>query len=139
MQHFLCQYENESRNFPEALPQETNITIATGMLVYNIFQEKVIPVLNKIDNMNVTLVPIKNEFFGNSVTVTGLLTGKDIVSQLSTKSLGDAVWMSHRILNDDASITLDDMTLEDISHSLGCPLSISNDSFLALVEGLNHG
>ena len=63
---------------------------------------------------------------------------KDIVSQLSTESLGDAVWMSHRILNDDGSMTLDDMTLEDISHLLGCPLSISNDSFLDLIKGLYH-
>ena len=86
--------------------------------------------------MNVTLVPIKNEFYGNSVTVTGLLTGKDIVSQLSNELLGDAVWMSHRILNDDGSMTLDDMTLNDISHSLGCPLSVSNDSFLDLIKGL---
>ena len=46
--------------------------------------------------------------------------------------------MSHRILNDDGSITLDDMTLEDISHLLGCPLSISNDSFLDLIKGLYH-
>ena len=138
MQNFLSNFKNESRIFPTELPKEKNITIATGMLVYNIFQKKVIPVLNKIDNLNITLFPIKNDFYGNSVTVTGLLTGKDIVSQLSTESLGDGVWMSHRILNDDGSMTLDDMTLEDISHLLGCPLSISNDSFLDLIKGLYH-
>ena len=139
MQHFLSQFENEFRNFPAGLLKEKNITIATGMLVSKIFEEKMIPVLNKIDNMNVTLVPIKNDFFGNSVTVTGLLTGKDIVTQLSTEPLGDAVWMSHRILNDDGSKTLDDMTLEDMSHSLDCPIRVGEDSFLTLVEGLNNG
>ena len=139
MQHFLNQFENESKIFPAELPEEKNITIATGMLVCNIFQEKVIPIFNKIDNMNVTLVPIKNDFFGNSVTVTGLLTGKDIVTQLSTESLGDAVWMSHRILNDDGSKTLDDMTLEDMSHSLNCPIRVGEDSFLTLVEELKNG
>ena len=138
MQHFLSQFENEFSNFPAGLLKEKNITIATGMLVCNIFQKKVIPVLNKIDNLNLTLIPIKNDFYGNSVTVTGLLTGKDIVSQLSTESLGDGVWMSHRILNDDGSMTLDDMTLEDISHLLDCPLSNSNDSFLDLIKGLYH-
>ena len=103
------------------------------------FKENVIPVLNRINNMNISLVPIKNNFYGNSVTVTGLLTGNDIVSQLSSESLGDAVWISHRILNDDGFKTLDDMTLEDISHSLGCPVRVGKDSFLSLVEGLNNG
>ena len=139
MQHFLSQFENEFSNFPAGLLKEKNITIATGMLVSKIFEEKVIPVLNKIDNMNVTLVPIKNNFYGNSVTVTGLLTGKDIIAQLRPQSLGDAVWMSHRILNDDGSKTLDDMTLEDISHSLDCPVCVGEDSFLALVERSNNG
>ena len=136
VQNFLSRFENESIKFPINLPNEKNITIATGILIHNIFKEKIVPVLNNIYNMNVTLVPIKNYFFGHSVTVTGLLTGKDIISQLSSESLGDEVWMSHRILNDDGLRTLDDMTLEDISHSLGCPLLISNESFLDLVEGL---
>jgi NifB/MoaA-like Fe-S oxidoreductase len=137
--HFLSQFEAESTNFPLELPKERNITIATGMLIHNIFQEKVIPVLNQIKNMNASLIPIKNNFYGNSVTVTGLLTGKDIIAQLRPQSLGDAVWMSHRILNDDGSKTLDDMTLEDMSHSLDCPVYVGEDSFLSLVEGLNNG
>ena len=138
VRNFLNQFENESIKFPSELPEGRNITIATGVLVHDIFREKVVPVLNQIDNMHVTLVPIKNDFYGNSVTVTGLLTGKDIIAQLSSKPLGDAVWMSHRILNDDGCKTLDNMTIEDMSKSLGCPLSISNDSFLDLVEGLYH-
>ena len=129
-------FEDESKKIPIAFPKESKITIVTGTLIHDIFQEKVISVLNQIDNMNVTLVPIKNDFYGKSVTVTGLLTGKDIIAQLSSQSLGDAVWMSHRILNYDGSRTLDNMTLEDMSLSLGCPLSISNDSFLDLMESL---
>ena len=85
--------------------------------------------------MNVSLVAIKNDFYGNSVTVTGLLTGKDIVSQLSSRTLGDAVWMSHRILNDDGLKTLDDMTIDDMSLSLGCPISIS--IFICLYDSFN--
>ena len=139
VRHFLSQFEIESNNFPLELAEESNITIATGTLIYDIFQDKVIPALNQIKKMNASLIPIKNNFYGNSVTVTGLLTGKDIVSQLSSESLGDAVWMSHRILNDDGFKTLDDMTLEDISHSLDCPVRVGKDSFLALVEGLNNG
>ena len=109
------------------------------MLIYDIFQDTVIPALNQIKKMNASLIPIKNNFYGNSVTVTGLLTGKDIVSQLNSEHLGDEVWMSHRILNDDGIKTLDDMTLADMSHYLDCPVRVGKDSFLALVEGLNNG
>ena len=108
------------------------------MLAYNIFQKNIIPVLKQINKMSVSLVPIHNHFYGSSVTVTGLLAGKDIVSQLKSKSLGDGLWMSHRILNDDGTRTLDDMTIDDISDALGCPLSIGNDSFLKLIKGLDH-
>ena len=104
----------------------------------NIFQEKVIPILNQIDNMNATLVPIRNDFYGHSVTVTGLLTGRDIIANLHNHSLGDAVWMSHRILNDDGTKTLDDMTLDDISCELGTQLIVSKNSFLDLIGALNH-
>ena len=89
--------------------------------------------------MKASLIPIKNNFYGDSITVTGLLTGKDIIDQLRSQSLGDAVWMSHRILNEDGLKTLDDMTLEDISHSLDCPIRVGEDSFLTLVEELKNG
>ena len=137
--HFLSKFESESTNYPLELPKERNITIVTGMLIHNIFQEKVIPVLNQIKKINVSLIPIKNNFFGNSVTVTGLLTGKDIITQLRSQSLGDEVWISHRILNEDGSKTLDDFTLEDISRSLDCPVRVGKDSFLALVKALYNG
>ena len=80
-----------------------------------------------------------NEFFGDIVTVTGLLTAKDIIKQLKNGSLGDEVWMSHRILNEDKLITLDDLKLSDISEALNCKVKIGEDSFLSLVNGLLNG
>ena len=58
VQNFISRFENESKIFPKALHQEKNITIATGMLVYKIFQDKVIPILNQINNMNVIILII---------------------------------------------------------------------------------
>jgi putative radical SAM enzyme (TIGR03279 family) len=139
VQAFLTQFEKEAAQFPSTLPCETNVSLAVGTLIYETFQHKVIPVLNRIDNLNITLYPIINNFFGESVTVTGLLTGKDIISQLSSESLGDVLWMSHRILNDDQTKTLDDLTLADISKGVDCPIYVSNDSFLELINKLNHG
>ena len=135
---FLTLFEEESANFPSALAFETNITLAMGTLVYETFQKEVLPILNQIDNLTVTLLPIINKFYGESVTVTGLLTGTDIITQLASKNLGDAVWMSHRILNDEGTLTLDNLTLDDISNAIDCPLQLSNDSFLTLLNNLTH-
>ena len=138
VRQFLTLFEEESANFPRALAFETNITLATGTLVYETFQKEVVPILNQIDNLTVTLLPIINKFYGESVTVTGLLTGADIITQLASENLGDAVWMSHRILNDEGTLTLDNLTLDDISNAIDCPLQLSNDSFLTLLNNLTH-
>ena len=136
---FLNKFEEELASFPETIPTRTHISIATGTLVQSIFKEKVLPKLNKIKNLSVDLIPIVNNFYGNSVTISGLLTGTDIITQLSPLELGDAVWMSHRILNDEGTKTLDDLSIEDISTALKTPLLISNDSFSELIGTLNHG
>jgi len=88
--------------------------------------------LNSIENLKVNIYPIRNEFYGESVTVTGLLTGQDITAQLRGKQLGEAVWSTYRILNDDGTRTLDDFTLEDISDQLKVPFRVAQDSILEI-------
>jgi len=136
---FLYNFYNESLNFPISLRKFKKVTIVTGILIANIFKEKILPVLNKINDLTVELISVENNFFGHSVTVTGLLTGKDIIHQLKGKDLGDEVWVSHRILNDEGICTLDDMTLEDISNELDSNVKVSQDSFKMLLEGIDCG
>ena len=88
--------------------------------------------LNKINNLNVNLFKINNDFYGDSVSVAGLLTAKDIISQLRGKNIGDSVWCSHRILNDEGTLTLDDWTLDEMSRELAVPVRVSNDSILEI-------
>ena len=73
------------------------------------------------------------------VTVAGLLSGQDIVQQLKGENIGNAVWCSHRILNDEGTLTLDDMTLDDISSELGVPVNVSHDSILEIFNRNIHG
>ena len=105
------------------------VTICTGTLVANFFQEKFIPLFHSFSNLDIQLKPIKNTFFGeNDVTVSGLLTGQDIITQLRGKELGDIVLLSNRILNEDNTLTLDDMNLEQISNSLNVPVRVVDDT-----------
>jgi len=139
VQSFLEDFESESECFPTSFSEPTSFTIATGHLAYGIFETNVIPVLNSIENLHVNLVEIKNDFYGDMVTVAGLLAGQDIVNQLKDKDIGEAVWCSHRILNDEGTVTLDDMTLADLSSQLGVPVNVSHDSILEIFNRNIHG
>ena len=88
--------------------------------------------------MTVNFYKVKNDFFGDSVTVAGLLTGKDIINQLQNKDLGESVWSTYRILNDDQTLTLDDMTLEDISSALNTNFRVSKDSIYEIIKVVSN-
>ena len=65
---------------------------------------------------------IKNNFFGESITVSGLLTGKDIIEQLSGEELGEALYIPASALRAEGDVLLDDVSPEDISRALGVPV-----------------
>ena len=118
---------------------QDKISIVTGVLAYGIFIQEIKPVLDRIENLEVNFFQIKNNFFGDSVTVAGLLAGKDILSQLEGQDLGSSVWTTYRILNDDQTLTLDDMTLDDLSNKLNTEFKISqNDSIYDIIEDVTN-
>ena len=132
---FIDRFNDEFPEFPEKVKKPTKVSIVTSTLVYDIFVKLVKPVLDKIKNLEVNFYKIENNFFGDSVTVAGLLTGKDIISQLEGVDLGDSVWTTYRILNEDQTLTLDDMTVEQISEKLNTTFKISkNDSIKEIID-----
>ena len=134
---FLDRFNSEKKNFPKSLKKKTKISIVTSTLVFDIFIKKIKPVLEKIKNLKVNFFQIENNFFGDSVTVAGLLTGKDIISQLKGKDIGSSVWATYRILNDEQTLTLDDMTLDDISKELKTEFKVSkNDSIDYIIQSI---
>ena len=134
--NFINRFRTESSQFPKGLKESFQITIVTGTLIADIFTSEIVPKLNQIHNLDVDVIPIKNTFYGESVTVSGLLAGQDIINQLKQQDLGDEIWISHRILNDEGLYTIDDLTLNEISNKLKCPVRIGNDSFQELLNGL---
>ena len=136
---FLDRFNSEKKNFPKSLKTKTKISIVTSTLVFDIFIKKIKPVLDKIKNLKVNFFQIENNFFGDSVTVAGLLTGKDIISQLKGKDIGSSVWATYRILNDEQTLTLDDMTLDDISKELQTEFKVSkNDSINDIIKSIKN-
>jgi NifB/MoaA-like Fe-S oxidoreductase len=79
---------------------------------------------------------IKNYFYGESITVSGLLTGKDIFEQLSGKDLGDELFIPENCLKDGEDVFLCGMTVEELSSSLGVKITLSENDGYEFVRAL---
>ena len=102
-----------------------SFTFVTGALVY----QEIVHIKDKIQmvnrNINISVEKIPNKFFGETITVTGLLTGTDIINTLKEREVGDYVIIPDNVLrkgyelsNSDEAILLDDYTVEDLAKIL---------------------
>ncbi len=76
----------------------------------------------KFPEIRVEVVPIVNDFFGRTIDVAGLITGRDLIAQLKGKDLGRRVYITNRMLRDGEGVFLDDVTVEEASRELGVPV-----------------
>lgn len=104
------------------------ITVVCGMLVYDYMVKAMDKFKKVLPDVKFNVYPIRNDFFGEKITVTGLLTGGDIVAQIKDKELGDAVFLSCNCLKADEDIFLDDMTLNEFQNALQVPVIIVQSS-----------
>lgn len=79
---------------------------------------------------------IRNDFFGGQVTVTGLLTGSDILAQLQGRDLGQALLLPDVVLREGEDVLLDDMTLEQLQQRLGVPVVKIESNPWGILEAL---
>jgi putative radical SAM enzyme (TIGR03279 family) len=115
---FLDEFRRLERGFRPAAPRR--VTIVTGQLAVPVL-ERAVARLNAIEGVDVRLVPVRNTFFGGSVTCAGLLTGQDILGALSQEALGESVLIPSVTLKDDEDVFLDDMTLTALAGLIGRP------------------
>ena len=135
---FWEQWQAGMTNLNPKLDKPKTVTVCTGTLVENWFRSHWLPTLDSIDNLNINYIPIQNDFYGkDEVTVSGLLVGKDIINQLSGKDLGDKVIFSDRILSETGTVTLDDMSLKQISSAIGTPVVVTDDKPVSFFKHLN--
>jgi len=135
---FWEQWQAGMTNLNPKLDKPKTVTVCTGTLVENWFRSHWLPTLDSIDNLNINYIPIQNDFYGkDEVTVSGLLVGKDIINQLSGKDLGDKVIFSDRILSETGTVTLDDMSLKQISSAIGTPVVVTDDKPISFFKHLN--
>lgn len=110
------QIEQHIKNLPEGLPQKRKVTIVTGVSADK-YLRKLLNPLKTISNLEFNIFPVVNNFFGPSVTVAGLITGKDLMYQLKEKDLGNGVLIPDVMLKDE-ELFLDDLKVEDVESYL---------------------
>lgn len=99
------------------------VSLATGYAAESHIKELAQMLMSRVDGLKINVYPIKNNFFGDLITVSGLLTGKDIIEQLDGKELGDELFIPAACLRAEGDVLLDDVSPADISAALGVPVS----------------
>jgi len=117
---FLDEAEEVLAEAPPALPAPRRVTVVTGALGGKALAGFV-EGLNKIQSLRVDLAVVPNRFFGEGVTVAGLLTGQDILSALRGRSRPDLYLLPAVALNEEG-LFLDDLRPEDLARELGVPV-----------------
>ncbi len=117
-------------------------SIATGMSAYASIRKLADAAMAKFQDLTCHVYPIENRFFGKTITVTGLLTGKDLSEQLSDKPLGDHLLLScnmfrsPRMFDARNEVLLDDMTAGKLSELLNTPITIAGTSGKELLDAM---
>ncbi len=113
-----------------SLPCKRHVSIATGASAFNFIKSIAKEVENRYNNLEADVYKIENNFFGEEITVAGLLCGCDIIEQLKGKNLGDVLLISRCMLRDASTVLLDDVTVEDIERELNVKvLAVENDGY----------
>lgn len=124
------------------LPDETKreeLSIATGMLIYPYMVRMARELMEQCPGLHIFVYPVKNDFFGEHITVTGLLTGRDLAAQLSGKPLGQRLLLTDHVLRNGETVFLDDMTLEELENTLQVPINIVKSSGYDFVKSVLGG
>ena len=110
--------------------------IATGKLAAPFIARYIKEIQKKYPNVQIPVTTIENRFFGEKITVSGLITGQDLKEQLSGLDLGEKILIPCSMLKGDEEIFLDDMTLEELSEALNTEIVIVDTGGRDLVEAV---
>ena len=112
------------------------VSIATGSASYSMLVDLADKLKAICPGLNINIYKITNNFFGTSITVSGLLTGKDMYDQLKDKPLGDELLIPHNCLRHGEEVFLCGMTVEELSTALGVPVRHSGTDGFELCEAI---
>lgn len=125
IRNFQIEVKEELEDLEGDLVLDKEYVIPTGTLAYEFMDCIAKMVMDRFKGLKINVVPIKNRFFGETITVAGLLTATDIIDQLKDVNLGDGLIITKDMLKADEDIFLDDITLEGLKEKLGTEISVA--------------
>lgn len=112
------------------------VSVATGRSPYAFLCGLAREAEKKFTGLTCHVYCIRNDFFGETITVTGLLTAQDIISQLKDKDLGDALLLSSSMIRRNDDVFLDDLHIADVEKALHIPVQITDNDGYALLDAM---
>lgn len=137
----LDEYEDAFRECMEKHPDcdeigPKEISLATARLAYPYIQRMCQRFTEKYPSVTIHVYEIRNDFFGEMITVSGLLTGQDLMNQLKGKKLGQRLLLPQNVLRSGEDVFLDDYHLCDLENALQVPVYIVKSSGYDFLEAL---
>ncbi|MCR5177622.1 MAG: DUF512 domain-containing protein [Lachnospiraceae bacterium] len=131
--------------FADALKEEEgdvnlsgSCSIACGMAVGSFMNRLCGMFMEKFPGISVNVYPVRNDFFGGRITVSGLLTGRDIIAQLKDADLGEGLIITRNMLRYGEDVFLDDLHVNDIEKALGVKIIVSDSGGAAFIDTLKQ-
>lgn len=112
------------------------LSIATGRLAVSYIESFVKLIQEKYPGRIVNIYPIDNKYFGEQITVAGLITGTDLIAQLRGRRLGDRLLLPEAMFRSGEEVFLDDLTKSDVETALQVPVVIVRSSGRDFVEAV---
>ncbi len=120
---FECEFNSAMATLSdEEMSTEVDVSVATGAAAYDFMCRLVEKLKSVCYNVHCTVYQVENRFFGGEITVTGLLTGRDLSEQLAGPHLGDRLLLSRNMLRQEGDLFLCGMTPAELEEKLGVPL-----------------
>jgi putative radical SAM enzyme (TIGR03279 family) len=133
IRQFLKDFEQQAtQTLPKQITPPKRLTWVVGNAVELAFQSLVAQ-LNQVEGLTVKLAPLRSGYWGQEITVTGLLTGQDLLKGLQGQDLGDEVLLPSVMLKHGEASFLDDLTVDQVSAKLSVKL-VPVDGIAALLQ-----
>lgn len=135
---FHDDYHSSLKKIPSKLKYPREFSIVTGELGAKSLQNIIHDLNSRVDGLKIDMVMVENEFFGSSVTVTGLLTGRDIINHFmkKPKEIPETIVLPSIMLND--NVFLDDVTVDEMKKELSTNVEIINNDFKGLLDYISR-
>jgi len=126
MRLFVTEFQRALRmqNAECRINEDLRFSVATGLLSKRHLTNLLKTATANHDKIIGSVYGVRNDFFGNGVTVSGLVTGGDLISQIKGLPLGGRLLIPQNMLRHGDDVFLDDVTVSDVSNAIGIPIRV---------------